>query len=143
MTDLERAKAALKEGVTLALVCGEREKTSRERGIRPLLRILAAGEDFGGGSAADLVVGRAAAFLYRLIGVKEVFADVMSEGAERLFEQYGILSSCRTRTAYIVNRVGTGPCPMEAAVAEISDPAEAYAALREKVASMGAPERKE
>lgn len=136
MTDLERAQSLLSGGVTLALAKGERTHVSGKRGIAPLLEILEAGDSFRGFSAADLVVGRAAAFLYGLIGVKEVYAAAMSAGAEKIFAEYGIGAVCKVRTESIMNRAGTGPCPMEEAVAGISDPVEAYAALRAKAASL-------
>ena len=40
----------------------------------------------------DKVVGRAAAFLYVLLEVKEIYAGVMSEGAADVLSKYGICS---------------------------------------------------
>ena len=59
--------------------------TSTERGVKPLLQWLDGENRVKGFSAVDKVVGRAAAFLYVLLEVKEVYAGVMSEGAAHYF----------------------------------------------------------
>ena len=89
-----------------------------------------------GFSAADRVVGRGAAFLYRLLGVKAVYARVMSEPAVRVLEEGGIAALPDRVVPGIVNRTGDGPCPFEAAVLEIRDPQEALRAIREKMAAL-------
>ena len=60
-----------REGLTCILQQGERVLTSTQRGVAPLVAWLDAGE--AGCIAADKVVGRAAAFLYVLLGVRAVF----------------------------------------------------------------------
>lgn len=81
-TDAERAMEQLAVGGWTAVLCRDGELfVSRERGVKPLLDWLDSGRDFRGFSAADKVVGKAAAFLYVLLGVREVRAPVMSGGA--------------------------------------------------------------
>lgn len=131
--ELKRAKSLLAEGGWTCVLCREGEiLTSRERGVAPLLSWLDGGSDLSGFSAADKVVGKAAAFLYVLLGVKEVYAPVMSQPAWDTLEKQGIPPSCDTLAPAIRNRAGTGFCPMETAVREIDDPAEALAAIRAK-----------
>ena len=78
MSDLERAKALLdRPGCTFAAVCGNQERTSVIRGVRPLLYQLEEGLD--GWSCADKAVGKAPAMLYVLLGVKEVVVDAKLE----------------------------------------------------------------
>ena len=68
MIDLQRAERALAEGGhTLVLVKGERVITSNQRGVAPLLALI--DTDVTGFSAADKVVGKAAALLYVKLGV--------------------------------------------------------------------------
>lgn len=71
------------------------------------------------------------AFLYALLGVKEVFAPVMGEGAIYTLARHGINPICSATTAHIFDRVGSGTCPMEEAVAEIKEPMAALAVIRE------------
>ncbi|MEY8437162.1 DUF1893 domain-containing protein [Atopobiaceae bacterium 24-176] len=131
----ERAVSLLKrEGATLAVVAGDEIVVSHERGVAPLLALLE-GEDSGrwsGLCAADRVVGAAAAHLYALLGAAEVWAPVMSQQAVGVLEAAGISVVAETVVGGIVNRAGTGPCPMEAAVAGIEDSGEALAAIRAK-----------
>jgi ribonuclease R len=87
-------------------------------------------------SAAGKVVGRATAFLYCLLGVKTVYANVMSRPAAQVLENSGITAQWGKLVEGIINRKGTGPCPFEAAVMEIDDPEEALAAIRNKMAQM-------
>ena len=139
MEPLEQAKEQLKneESATLAVVYGSETFTSRARGIAPLMGILADNPGLlRGASVADRIVGRAAAFLMAKGGVKELDTDIVSEPAVRALEGFGIRASYRTVTPSIVNREGTGLCPMEQTVLEITDPEEAYLALGRKIAEL-------
>lgn len=139
-TDNARAEAALgrlgarlgEESLTCLVVCGEREYRDTRRGIRPLLGLIAAGADVRGGMAADLIVGKAAALLYALMGVRGVYARVLSEGGLAVLRAHGIAAEYGERTQCIINRAGTGMCPMEETVLTIEDPAQAYAALAKR-----------
>lgn len=125
-------------GLTCALCMGEKAVTSNERGIKPLIKLLKSGESFSGFSAADKIVGKAAALLYVMLGVCEVYAAVMSENAAGVFEENNIKYSCSVLTKQIINREGTGICPMELAVRNISDPREAFGALEAKIRELNA-----
>ena len=63
MNDLRRAKEGLK-GHTLCLVRGEKILVRNERGIAPMMALLSEGYELAGFSAADRVVGKAAAMLF-------------------------------------------------------------------------------
>ncbi len=106
--------------------------TSRQRGIRPLLDWIAQGEDLHGAFAADRIVGKAAALLYALMGVKGVFAEVLSESGLAVLKKYGICAEYATLTPKIMRRDGNGLCPMEQTVLAIDDPSAAYPALAKK-----------
>lgn len=136
-TDLEKAKRLLSEGgFTLAIVKGEVTITSAERGIRPLIELYDSEDDLNGFSAADKVVGKAAAFMYVLLGVKCLYADVISRRALDVLKMHGITAEYGTLTEAIRNRTNTGFCPMETAVINISEPHEALVAVRQKLAQM-------
>ena len=78
--DLEQAKALLEnnEEYTCAACRAGESFASEEHGVRPLMRWLNEGTDLSGASAADRIVGKAAAFLYVLLGVRTVYAPLMS-----------------------------------------------------------------
>ena len=134
MTDLENAKNHLDTGKFTCVVCRREEVfTATDRGVKPLLNWLEDGVPLRGFSAADRVVGRATAFLYCLLGVKEVYAKVMSRPAAQVLAAQAIEASADTYVDGIINRRGDGPCPFEAAVLEIRDPQEALVAIRKKM----------
>ena len=106
------------------------------RGIGVLLSVCESGEDWSGCSAADKIVGKAAALLFADLHAKDVYGEVMSDGAIEVFERFGIRYSFGTRCVAIINRSGDGICPMERTVAEIGIPAEARIVLRQKLDSL-------
>lgn len=135
--DLTKARALLDTGSYTCVVCrGDALHTATERGVKPLLSWLDAGIDLGEFSAADRVVGRATAFLYCLLGVKAVYAGVMSRPAAQVLRSHGIAAEAGQLVEGIINRKGTGPCPFEAAVMEITDAGEALKAIRERMARL-------
>lgn len=66
-----------------------------------------------GAYVADKVIGKGAAALMILGGVAGVYADVISESAVALFSSAGIGISYAERVPAIINRKGTGICPVE------------------------------
>lgn len=135
--DLALAREHLLAGeFTCVIRKGQTEYTTRERGVKPLVRWLTEGTDLRGFSAADKVVGKATAYLYCLLGVKAVYAHVMSVSAARVLEENGISVTQGRLVENIINRQGTGICPFEAAVWEIHTPQEALTAIRAKMAEM-------
>lgn len=135
--DLTKACSLLDTGgFTCVSCCGDSVHTATERGVKPLLDWLDSGLDLKGFSAADRVVGRATAFLYVLLGVKEVYARVMSQPAAEVLIAHGITAQAGSLVEGIINRKGTDPCPFEAAVMDIQDAEEALTAIRRKMATM-------
>ena len=130
--DIQHAKTQLIcHNYTCVLCKDDAIYHSCHRGVRPLLDFLDSGLDFTGFSAADKVVGKATAFLYCLLGVKTVYANVLSDAAAQVFARANIPFSCDTRVPFIRNRTNTGLCPMENATKDIDDPHLALAAIRE------------
>lgn len=134
MTDIEKARALLlSEKTTIALCRGEDILTSEKRGIAPMLGFIKDGVDLDGYSAADRIVGKAAALLFVLVGIKNVYAEVLSESGAAVLHANSIPYSYGTLCDRIINRAKTGICPMEQAVTGTESPGEAYAALVKKV----------
>lgn len=129
-----KARRILQSGGYTCVLCkGDDVSTDTRRGIRPLLERIDSPADWQGYSAADKVVGKAAAFLYHLLGVKSVYAQVISQPAAAVLAHYGIDVTYDTLVSAIVSRDGTGYCPMETAVWDIDDPEQALAAVRQKL----------
>ena len=134
---MESARKILEEnGYTCVLRKGETLHTATERGVKPLVRWLTEGIDVRGFSAADKVVGKATAYLYVLLGVKEVYAHIMSVSAEAVLTRHSIAAAPAKTVENIINRQGTGICPFEAAVLDIHTPEEALTAIRAKMAEL-------
>ncbi len=137
MTDLEKAKGRLTHSdYTCVLQKGEIVLASVQRGVRPLVEWFESGERFDGFSAADKVVGRGAAFLYVLLGVRAVYAHVISHAALEVLTDQNISVEYDTVVENIINRKGDGICPFEAAVLDITDPNQAYRAICAKMNEM-------
>ena len=129
--NLTKALDLLNSGNYTCVACKEEVVyTTTQRGVAPLLNWLDSKTDLKDFSAADRVVGRGAAFLYCLLGVKEVYALVMSRPAAEVLQSHGILADAGTFVEGIINRTGTGPCPFEDAVMDIQDTQEALNAIR-------------
>lgn len=119
-------------GYTCVLYNGENIIASTKRGVAPLIELLETGDDFEGFVAADKVVGRATAFLYVLLKINSVYANVISKGAINVFEKYCVSYSYGELVDNIKNREGTGCCPMEEVTKGIEDAEEAFVAVKKR-----------
>ncbi len=128
MTDLECAKSKL-DGHSVVFCKDGEVIISDERGVKPLVGIIADGTDLNDYSAADKVVGKAAAMLFVKIGVRKIFAKNLSESGKEFLEKHKIDVSYETLTPFIKNRSGDGLCPMETAVKDIDDCEKGYSAV--------------
>ena len=135
MTDkLLNAKRILEEEeLTCIITDGNAVYKSRQRGIKPLLTLVQSGNDTNGFYAADKVVGKAAAFMYILLGVKELYAKVISEPSLALLNAHGIEVYYDALVDAIKNRSGDGFCPMEQAVKDVINPKDAVDAVIQKL----------
>lgn len=132
--ELEEAKKCMVEGGYTCVVKKDKQVyTSVERGVKPLLMWLDNKTDLQGAVVADKVVGNGAAMLYVLLGVKEIYTPVVSQSAKTTLEKHGIVISFDVCVEGIVNRVGTGACPMEDAVRGIDNPTDALVAIRKRL----------
>lgn len=118
-------------GFTCVLYADGTEYTSCERGVKPLLQLLETGMSFRGAVAADKTVGAGAAHLYVLLGVRAIWANVISISAEKILKDEGIAVFYGDLVPHIINRRGDGICPIESAVADVKSSSEAYALIVE------------
>ena len=81
-------------------------------------------------------MGAGAAFLYVLLGVREVYALVLSERAKAVLEENGVSVVFETLVSKIENRAKNGFCPIETAVWEQTEPAAALTKIRQSLESL-------
>ena len=95
-----------------------------QRGVKGLLDLVSEHpEVLHDAIIADKAVGKAAAACMAVGGVKQVYADVMSEPARELLERHGVTASYGKLVDHIINRTGTDWCPMEKLSRDEKDPA--------------------
>lgn len=66
-----------------------------------------------GAIIADKVIGKLAGSLLAISGVKQIYADVISEYAIPVLKEYNIEFNYKTKVPFIINKDNTGMCPME------------------------------
>ena len=139
MKNFEIAKQLLAQNnYTCVLCCDDMIYTSEKRGVCPLVEWLEDdSRNFSGASAADKVVGRGAAFLYVLLGVREGYANVISHAAIEVLRGHDVTVEYSIAVERIINRKGDGICPFEETVLCITDAKEAYYAIKQKMCDMG------
>lgn len=102
------------EGYSCVIRKGDETRTFRQRGLKDLWELCQSQDLFlNGAIIADKVVGKGAAALMILGGIKEVYADVISTPAVDLLKEHGIKTSFNETTDRIINRQGNGLCPVE------------------------------
>ena len=132
--DFAKAKEVYATGKYTLVICKDSDLTTSDvTGIRPLMKLIDDKKDCKGYSAADKIIGRAAAFLYILLGVKNIYGEIMSKGAVELLKKEGINYEYKTLTDFIENRKKDGRCPMDEAVENCTTPQEACEAIRQKM----------
>lgn len=131
-SEIITAKNILTENnYTCVLSLNNAQYHSDLRGVKPLIGFLESDNDFNGFYAADKVVGAGAAHLYVLLGVKAVWAGVISDSAKKILEKNNITVFYETKASYIINRTGDGVCPIENAVASIEDSKQAFIIIKQ------------
>lgn len=101
-------------GYSCVIRKGDETRTFQQRGVKDLWELCQSQDLFlNGAIIADKVVGKGAAALMILGGIKEVYADVISTPAVDLLKEHGIKTSFNETTDRIINRQGNGLCPVE------------------------------
>lgn len=137
MNDLNKARTLLeKDNCTCVLIKGTKIYTSQERGVAPLLKFIDSGTDLKGFSVADKVVGKGAALLYVYMGIKELYAFIISADATKVLHKNNIALQYEKLVPHIINRKGDDTCPIEKSVSNTDNPQEAILMIKEKINSM-------
>ena len=135
--DLEKAKSALKsENCTCVLALGHVIFRSSESGLKPLMDWMYSGNNYMGFMVADKIVGRAAAFIIIAMGIREVYAEVISEPAKKLLENNQISVTAETVVPEILNADKTDVYPLDKAVEGIENAADALMTIELDIVRM-------
>lgn len=121
---------------TCVLYDGNNYHTNKKRGVAPLLEWLDDENDYSVFSAADKVIGRGAAFLYLLMGIKSIYVKVISQPSLDLLTENGVSVEYDQLVPAIRNRDNTGFCPIESAVTGIDNPQDALVRIRKRTAEL-------
>ena len=140
---LASAKTILREGRATCVVIQARKivKTECGSGIKPVMALYESGS-LQGALVADKIIGKAAAMLLVLGGVKRCYGEVMSRAGYEFLKEHGVEAEYGQMIEHIQNRTKDGVCPMEQTVETLTDPAEGYKALQQTLARL-AQQRKE
>ncbi len=137
MDDLDKAKKELVENGYTCVLCKENEIfCSDKRGVKPLVEFIESGKNFSGFSAADKTIGAGAAHIYVLLGIKKVWAKVISRDGENIFKENNICVAYEKKVPYIINRTGDDRCPIEKCVQDVSDSKEAFELIKKTLANL-------
>jgi len=121
---LELAKTELLTGDYALVIVkdGEVLFASKENSIGPIYQAVRQfGKTLEGASAADKVVGKAAALFCKTVGIKAVFARLISETAVEILTAAGIELEFDKSCPYILNRTRDGMCPIERLALDVDD----------------------
>ena len=134
MRDVELAKELLNsKGASLVIVKeGKPLFESGKKGIYGLLQAIEELKtEMNGSSAADKVVGRAAALLLAYSHVNEVYAPTLSVEGRKVLEENNIKVEHLDLVLKILDRTGKNICPFEKFSYNIKSPDQAYVQLKE------------
>ncbi len=133
MRDLEMAKQMLcTKELTLAIVKNGQVlfQTSSHRISGFIHAIDSLGTQLNNASIADRVAGKALGLLCVYVGVREVYAEVMSKKAQELFQKYHIAYEYEQLVDNVLDLNKSDVCPFEKAAADILYPKDAYSTFK-------------
>lgn len=134
MKDIGIARAYLEANEQVKVVAAKGGRVigwASGRGVRPILELAeGVGEELQRASVADRVIGRAAGFVLVASGVRGAYGAVLSEEAQRLLTEHGILVTAGKLVPYIERPDRSGRCVMEEQLVDVDDPEQAVGLLR-------------
>lgn len=123
------------QGLSLLIFNNGELTTHANRGIQDLLQLISERpERLNGAVAADKIIGKSAAAIMIVGGVKEVHTNVICTPARELFEENGVLVFATEEVPMIMNRNQSGMCPMDTQIANIESVEECVAILQAGIA---------
>lgn len=103
-----------REGCSCVVTDGIEFQMFHQRGVKDLYDILSTQPELlRGAFIADKVVGKGAAALMIIGGIDSLYTDTISVAAQELFDRYKVEVIYDKLVPHIINRAGTGVCPVE------------------------------
>ena len=114
-------------------------RTFKQRGVLDLYDLVSRERDFlKGALMSDKIVGKGAAALMILGGVKGVRTEVVSTPALKMLTDNGIKVVFDTEVPYVENRRKTGQCPLDSRLQGVSTADESWPIIEQFVADLRA-----
>ena len=135
MIEIEKLRNILKEKSASLVVAYENDiiKEYYNDRIKDLVSILKQDENsLKNSKIADKVVGKVAASVMAVAGIKELYADTLSKIAIPVLEENNIKYSYSKIVEYIKNKAQTGMCPMETKYKDEKDITKIYKEIMSK-----------
>ena len=124
-----------KQGLSLLVYNHDSLTTHANRGIQDLLELISdQPERLKGAVAADKIIGKSAAAIMVLGGVKQVHTNLICTPARELFEANGVQVFATEEVAMIYNRDRTGMCPMDTQIDGVESIEECVEILQSRLA---------
>ena len=134
---IQSAKNLINNGKASCVVIKDNAIANMEQasGIAPILSLYEKGE-LRDAVVVDKIIGKAAAHLLVLGGVRACYGMTVSSSAVKLLRSRGISVEYDNCAEHIINRRGDGLCPMEDAVKDITNDTEAYDAIKKRLSEL-------
>lgn len=131
---IQSAKYLLAEDTATCVVLKNNTiiKTQYGRGVAPILELYESGV-LKDAYIVDKIIGKAAAMILTLGGIKGCYAKVISRGALTWFESQSVEVQYDTIVDTIQNRTGDGMCPMEQVTLPLNDANKALIAVKRRL----------
>ncbi len=135
-SDIQIAKKLFyTKGCSLVLCKDEKTECFADGGIELLIKLVESGKNYSSYSVCDRIVGRAAAFLYVLMGIKEVHAKVMGRLAIQILDRAQILYSADQFVDFIKDLKDVELNEVEDAVVRSGSPKVAFQDIKNVLAN--------
>ena len=124
------------ENTTLALIKGDVIIRRKGKGVSSAVELINDSVDLNGFIAVDTVVGKALSILFLKLGIREVYALLISENAYTYLTSHGVNVTYKTITPNILNRDKSDLCPMEKLSLSLNDYNDGYKVIVERFNKM-------
>ena len=119
------------QGLSLLVYNHDSLTTHANRGIQDLLQLISdQPERLKGAVVADKIIGKSAAAIMIVGGVKQVHTNIICTPARELFEANGVQVFATEEVPMIMNRNRSGMCPMDTQINEVESVEECVAILQ-------------
>jgi len=119
------------QGLSLLVFNRDSLTTHANRGIQDLLQLISEQpERLKGAVVADKIIGKSAAAIMIVGGVKQVHTNIICTPARELFEANGVQVFANEEVPMIMNRNRSGMCPMDTQINEVESVEECVAILQ-------------